>query len=245
MITRFFFLCVYLWGLSSFSLKLIARNTDDKNSPFAIVQWAVERDKELLRRRAAYMCEAVSIREKLDRNGNMLKREEAATIIGAANSPDYGTRNEVGDRKGLEQEVKRASQEEPFNIMNVIDRYHYAIAGEEMIHGVPCYKLEFKPKGKQPYRNREEKVANELSGYFWVAKGDGTLMKNTGRLTRPVSVAWIFATLRDLEFLFETQRLPNGDFGPARIEYRFRVSVPFGQIHERHTRVLKNYRRVP
>jgi hypothetical protein len=211
--------------------------------PFQLVQRAVARDRILLERRAIYDCSAASRREKLDREGKVTSTDTDSITLKASKSPDYGTRKALDQVKGMENDLEKASKEEPFNILKIIDHFNYAWAGEETVNGVPCHKIRFAPKGKQPFRNREEKVANELAGYFWVSKSDDTLMKNRGSLTRPVSVAWFFATLRELDFSFETRQLPNGDFGPAKIQYRFKVNVPFGQIHERHTRSLTNYRK--
>lgn len=211
--------------------------------PFVLVQKAVKKDQELVQRRSIYDCDARAKREKLDPNKKVLETNVDTTVMRGSQSPDYETRKTPKDVKGLETDLKKASQEEPFNILKIIDHFDYKLAGEELISGVPCYKIKFSPTEKlQPFRNREEKVANQLAGFFWVAKSDYTLMRNQGSLTKPVSVAWFFATLRELDFSFKTARLPNGDFGPTEIQYRFKVAVPFGQIHERHTRSLINYR---
>lgn len=65
-------------------------------------------------------------------------------------------------------------------------------------------------------------------------------MRNEGRLVRPVSVAWFMATLGEFHFLFETQRLPNGDYGPARVTYPIKGNVRFAEIRERHIREMKD-----
>jgi len=238
-----FYLLSALSFIFSAAMVLPAGTLSAKEEPFKLVQRAVARDQVLLERRAAYDCTAASKREKLDRDGKVTSTENESIVQKASQSPDYETRKAPQDVKGMEKDLKKASQEEPFNILKIIDHFNYEWAGEETINGIRCHKIRFSPKGKQPFRNREEKVANELAGYFWVSKQDNTLMKNKGSLTRPVSVAWFFATLRELDFSFETRQLPNGDFGPAQIQYRFKVNIPFGQIHERHTRSMGNYRK--
>ena len=108
--------------------------------------------------------------------------------------------------------------------------------------GVDCYKIGFTPKPDMPYDNREEKVLNNVSGHIWASVQDYSLIKNEGSLMRPVSVAWFFATLREMEFHFDAMRMPNGDFGPGRLQYRYLVGIPFTQLHERDTRIMSNYR---
>ena len=45
-----------------------------------------------------------------------------------------------------------------------------------------------------------------------------------------------------MEFHFDAMRMPNGDAGPKEVQYRYLVSIPFGQLHERDTRTMSHYR---
>jgi hypothetical protein len=58
----------------------------------------------------------------------------------------------------------------------------------------------------------------------------------------PVSVAWIFATLRQMKFQFDAMLMPNGEYGPGHLQYTYLVDVPFFDMHERDTRAMSNYR---
>ena len=207
----------------------------------ALVQRMVARDHVLVEHRAAYTYTVVETREKLDADGKMTSTSDVKMEIRGDKSPDYGTRT----GQGMEASLKQAAREEPFNILNIISHYEFTMEPDEMWNGVLCSKVHFAPKENQPYNNREEKVANELAGDLWIAKLDDSLLHNTGKLTQPVSVAWFFASVKELDFDFDTMRLPNGDFGPSRIQYRFRVKIPFTYIHERHTRVMTDYRPTP
>jgi hypothetical protein len=202
-----------------------------------LVHKMVARDKVLSQHRSIYTYRVEETRDILDEDGKVTTSDYNEVQIQADKSPDYGTRT----GRGIEADLNKASKEEPFNILQIISHYNYKLIGEENVGVVPCYKIAFTPKENQPYRNREEKVANELAGFLWIAKSDYSLVRNTGALTKSVSVAWFFATLTEMEFLFETKTLPNGEPGPSRIQYRFRVKVPFMLIHERHTRVMKDY----
>ncbi len=212
-----------------------------EDSAEAEVQKMVAQDHVLVRHRAAYMYTVVETREKLDADGNVTSTTTEKTELRGNKSPDYGTRS----GQGMEASLKQASREEPFNILDIISHYNFSFMPDEMWNGTPCYKIRFTPKDNQPYRNREEKVANALQGYLWISKKDDSLLHNTGTLTHPVPVAWFFATVEELDFDFDTKLLPNGEFGPSLTEYRFRVTIPFTQICERHTRVTSDYRLEP
>lgn len=207
----------------------------------ALVQKMTERDKALVLRRAAYTYTVVETREKLDAGGKTTSSSRVKMEMRGDKSPDYGTRS----GQGMEASLKQASREEPFNILKILSHYRFTMEPDEAWNNVPCFKVHFTPRENQPYSNREEKVANGLQGDLWIEKADYSLLHNTGRLTGPVSVAWFFASVQELDFDFDTARLPNGDFGPSRIQYRFRVALPFFQIHERHTRISTDYRLTP
>jgi hypothetical protein len=209
-----------------------------QESAESVVQKMVERDKELVRNRAVYTYTVDETRQKLDPVGKVVSSSEEEEQIQGAPSPPKIT----PDNQDIETTLKQTAKEEPFNILKIISHYHYTLAGNEVVNDLPCIKIKFSPKDNQPYRNRDEKVANEIEGYLWITETDYTLARNSGKLTKPVSVAWFFATLQEMEFQFETKPLPNGDLGPSMVEYKFRVQIPFAQIYERHIRVTKDYR---
>jgi hypothetical protein len=204
-----------------------------------IISQVVARDKELVQRRKAFDYDIEITREKLDSNRAVTDTIRDKAVVTGDRRPGYGTRSASGDP---EQEAQKTSREEPFELLKIIDHYTYTLEGEEKVDGVDCYKIGFTPKPDMPYENREEKVLNNVSGHIWAAKQDYTVIKNEGSLIHPVSVAWIFAILREMEFHFDAMRMPNGDYGPGRLQYRYLVSIPFTQLHERDTRVMSNYR---
>lgn len=196
-------------------------------------------DKQLVQRRKAFDYDIEIIREKLDSDRAVVSTIRDKTVVTGDRRPGYGTRSTPGDP---EQEAQKTSHEEPFELLKIIDHYTYTLEGEETVDGVDCYKIGFTPKPDMPYENREEKVLNNVSGHIWASKQDYSVIKNEGSLMHPVSVAWVFATLREMEFHFDAMRMPNGDYGPGRLQYRYLVSILFTQLHERDTRVMSNYR---
>jgi hypothetical protein len=204
-----------------------------------IISRVVAQDKLLVQRRKAFDYDLDIIREKLDTNKAVTQTIEEHQIVTGDHRPSYGTRSTTGTP---DDEARNASREEPFELLNIIDHYTYNLEGEEVADGVLCYKIAFTPKPGMPYQNREEKVLNAVSGHLWVSTKDYSLIKNQGSLMHPVSVAWIFATLREMEFQFDSMPLPNGDAGPKQVQYRYLVSIPFTSLHERDTRKMSNYR---
>jgi hypothetical protein len=204
-----------------------------------IISQVVARDKQLVERRKAFDYDIAITREKLDSNRVAVDKIQEKAVVTGDRRPGYGTRSASGDP---EQEAQKTSREEPFELLKIIDHYTYTLEGEETVDGVDCYKIGFTPKPDMPYENREEKVLNNVSGHIWASKQDYSVIKNEGSLMHPVPVAWIFATLREMEFHFDAMRMPNGDYGPGRLQYRYLVSILFTQMHERDTRVMSNYR---
>jgi hypothetical protein len=204
-----------------------------------MISQIVARDKQLVQRRKAFDYDIEITREKLDEDRVVVSTVREHAVVTGDRRPGYGTRSTTGDP---EQEAQNTSREEPFELLKIIDHYTYTLEGEERVDGVDCYKIGFTPKPDMPYENREEKVLNNVSGHIWASKQDYSVIKNEGSLMQPISVAWIFATLREMEFHFDAMRMPNGDYGPGRLQYRYLVSIPFMQLHERDTRVMSNYR---
>jgi hypothetical protein len=204
-----------------------------------IIDRVVARDKVLVERRKAFDFDIAITREKLNPDKTVASTERETAVIAGNHAPGYGTRPAADNP---DDEAENTSREEPFEFLNIIDHYTYALQGEETVDGADCYKIAFAPKPDMPYDNREEKVLNHVSGHIWASKQDFSVIKNEGWLMHPVSVAWVFASLREMEFHFDAVRMPNGDYAPGRLMYRYLVSIPFMQLHERDTRVMSNYR---
>jgi hypothetical protein len=205
-----------------------------------IIDRVVAQDGLLHRHRGAFDFDLEITREKLDDQRHVLSTSREKVVVEGARRPDFGTHVDTGNAP--ESEAKKASRDEPFELLNIIDHYDYALEGEEMADGILCYKIAFTPKPDMPYRNREEKVLNAVSGHIWASVKDCSLIRDEGALMHPVAVAWFFASLREMEFCFDTAPLPNGEYGPRREQYRYLVYIPFLTIHERDTRQMSNYR---
>ncbi len=205
----------------------------------SLVDQMVKRDAEMVQRRAGFTYDLSMTRSKLDKNNREGESKTEKRTMRGSEVIDYGTRKD----NGVEQDLERASKEEPFELLKMMDHYTFRLEGEESVHGQPCWKVRYTPKKNMPFRNREEKVLNHVSGTLWIKQDDASLMRNRGKLIKPVSVAWFFATLGDLEFSYDSMKLPNGDYGPARVAYQFKVNIMLGEMRERHVRTMTAYRK--
>jgi len=203
-----------------------------------LVDRMVARDAEMVARRAGYTYTLVLSRHKLDGKNNPVETKTETRTMKGNEVVDYGTRKD----RGVEEDLEKASKEEPFELLKMLDHYTFKMDGEEAVNGQPCWKVRYTPRPGMPFRNREEKVLNNVSGTLWIKQDDASLMRNRGKLMKPVSVAWFFATLGDLEFSYDSMELPNGDYGPARVAYQFKVNALFAEIRERHERAMSGYR---
>jgi hypothetical protein len=228
-------ICILIWALMATPV-----DAESTPTPTEIIGFVAVRDKQLVERRKAFDYDMNITRDQLDSDKKVVSTSRDKVVVTSNRGPGYGTRPaSPGDPQ---QEQQKTSREEPFELLKMVDHYTYTLDGEETVDGVDCYKIGFTPKPDMPYENREEKVLNNVSGHIWASKRDYSLIKNEGSLMHPVSVAWIFATLREMEFHFDAMQMPNGDYGPGRLQYRYLVNIPFMQLHERDTRVMSHYR---
>jgi hypothetical protein len=209
----------------------------DPPSGEELIRKVAARDRELVERRKAFDYDIEITREKLNSDNSVASTASEKVTMRGNVAPSYHTRSDQP-----EAEAKQQSREEPFELLKAIDHFTYTLEGGEKVDGVDCWRIAFTAKPDMPYDNREEKVLNNTSGHIWAAKADYSLIRNEGSLLRPVSVAWIFATLREMHFRFDATRLPNGDYGPGHLQYSYLVDIPFFQLHERDTRAMSNYR---
>ena len=209
----------------------------DQPSGEDMIRKIAARDKVLVEHRRAFDYDVQITRDQLKDDDSVSSTEGEKDTMRGNISPSYHTRSDKP-----EDEAKQQSREEPFELLKIIDHYTYTVEGSETVDGVDCWKIHFVPKPDMPYDNREEKVLNNTSGYIWASKADYSLIRNEGSLMRPVSVAWVFATLEKMSFRFDAMQMPNGDYGPGRLVYSYLVDAVLFDMHERDTRAMSNYR---
>lgn len=137
--------------------------------------------------------------------------------------------------------TKKTEFKEVCDFSQMLPNYTWALKGEETFRGEPCWLVRYDPKPDLPYASREEKIMNHTGGTLWISKRQEQVVRNRAELLRPVSVAWFFATAESIDFDYVAQRLPNGDWGPASLEYEFRVRLPLGSLRQRERREMSRY----
>jgi hypothetical protein len=201
-------------------------------APEEIIRRTIAQDKKLQERRKSYRYALSITRDYLNDAGKVTRSETDTQQVGGTQRVGYEVKTEA----------KTENVSPVIDFAKIINRFHLTLEDEETCNGVPCYRIRYTPKPDQPYNSREEKVMNAMSGRVWISQADFSIIQNEGKLSRPVSVAWIFATMRELRYTFKTAPLPNGDFGPSFLRYQFKVNAPLVTIHQRHTRRMTGYR---
>ena len=69
---------------------------------------------------------------------------------------------------------------------------------------------------------------------MWIRQQDDVILKTEATLAHPVSVAWIFARIATLDFLYELSGTA-GEFGPARLQVSVEVDASLLTIRQRQT----------
>lgn len=219
-----------------------------------VVAKVLKRDEELSKRQGELAFDLVLTHQKLDRANTVLGTREAKVnilpggetayqqVVGSAGTDDSGKPLEAKDQKNV-KDARNAMKQ--MNLRRLAPRFDIVLEGSGREQGVDCWVLKFTPKEGQPYHSREEKVINELSGKFWVAKSDYSIVRSTGKLMQPVSIAWFMATMQELEFDYYTLPLPDGNRMPARFEMMFDLSVPMSYVRRKQISVMDDYKKPP
>ncbi len=92
-----------------------------------------------------------------------------------------------------------------------VAKYHFALSGQEAIHGRPTYVLSFKPKSDDlPEENDADRFLNAASGKIWIDREDFAVAKAQTTLMRPVKIfGGIVASIKNMNLTFVLKK--NGD----------------------------------
>ena len=93
------------------------------------------------------------------------------------------------------------------DMAKIAPRYNYQRQNDETIRDRRCFVIKFTPKKDQPFSSREEKVINKVGGTIWIDQNDFSIIQTKGKLTEEVDVAWFLATMKSLDFNYQTSEL--------------------------------------
>src|ERR1700722_8410305 len=89
-----------------------------------IIGQVAAQDKQLVQRRKAFDYDIEITREKLDSNRKVVSSERENAVVAGDRPPGYETRPEEADP---EQEAKKTSREEPFELLKILDHYTFTL----------------------------------------------------------------------------------------------------------------------
>ncbi|VVM05623.1 hypothetical protein MAMC_00704 [Methylacidimicrobium cyclopophantes] len=216
-----------------------------------ILREVVARDDEAKQRllRLEY-CQEIRT-DQLDGSGNTKKTDEIRLVVkpgeGLLLVPNSSAGTVSVQKLSSQQlrEARAAQQVSDFLAMrNLVPRYAIQLEGEDVWNGQRAYVLAFSPKPDAPCHSRADRVLNALHGRVWARKKDCSVLHVEANLTRPVPIAWIFASVDQLDVWYEASS-PSPDLGvlPANGWVEYRVGTWFGSNHAKQQVVMRNYRR--
>ena len=163
-------------------------------------------------RYGALPCRFVEIREELNEKGMVEERETETRRIHAATAPDPGSR----ESQKITPDMHKQNSPEDSSILDHVELFDWNLEAEDDSQGEPCYRLAFRPqRGEKVLSGRGEVIARS-AGRCWVAKSDFSKRRLEGRLTQPVEMMGFLVTVREVDFLSTTQRLPRDLWPPKR-----------------------------
>ncbi|MGD9895561.1 MAG: hypothetical protein AB7T14_00565 [Candidatus Methylacidiphilaceae bacterium] len=189
--------------------------------------------------------------DQLDRGGNAKKTNEIRMVVkpgeGLLLVPNSSSGTVSVQKLSSQQlrEARAAQQVSDFLAMrNLVPRYEIRLEGEDVWNGQRAYVLSFSPKPDAPCQTRADRVINALKGRLWARKKDCSLLHVEANLTHPVPIAWIFASVDQMDIWYEGAS-PSPDLGvlPARGWVEYQVGTWFGDHHAKQQVVMRNYRR--
>ena len=135
------------------------------------------------------------------------------TYAGATGGRGLQSKQKKSDDDDDDSSKKDVEDAKKVNAMldmgKIAPRFQYKRMQDETIRNRPCFVIKFSPKDDQPYSTREEKVINKVGGTIWIDQNDFSIIQTKGKLTEDVDVAWFLATMKGMDFSYETSELSS------------------------------------
>lgn len=113
------------------------------------------------------------------------------------------------DRGDSNQDVEDAKKVNAMlDLGKIAPRFKYERLADQTLRDRPCFVVKFSPKPDQPFTTREEKVINKVGGLIWIDQNDFSIIQTKGKLSEEVDVAWFLASMKGMDFNYETSELP-------------------------------------
>jgi hypothetical protein len=164
-------------------------------------------------------------------------------------SPSDLKEEEARLRKEREASRKRKDSD-PGNTIELneelVGKYDFEMAGEEVVEGRRAYVLTFKPKSKNlPVRRKLDYALNRLAGKVWVDQEDYEIAKADMRLTESAQLWWgLLASLHEFILVFEQSKLPDGFWFVNHFDMTVDVRFLFTRVHLKQEDWLSDFTKV-
>lgn len=128
----------------------------------------------------------------------------------------------------------------------IAPRFNYAKTANEMVRDRACYVIKFTPKKDQPFASREEKVINKVGGTIWIDQKDFSIIRTKGSLTEEVEVAWFLASMKGLDFDYQTSELAAIQIPvPSDFAMNFVLNIMGYRMEQKQTSTMNDYEIIP
>ncbi len=200
-----------------------------------------------------HSCRRVTVVEELDDKGGIAKRKtreqqvvstngvetvrlirsQEGTTAGDDAEGGEGERKDRGDRKkesGRKGEKKSQTIDE-----EILRRFNYTQAGEEMVGGRRNHVLVFTPKPVKADADISDRLVGLLNGRIWVDATEFELTRVDAHLSRTFEVlGGIAASIQRLDLAIERVPLPDGSWETGKMQTEIQGRKMFSSLRSRY-----------
>lgn len=109
----------------------------------------------------------------------------------------------------------------PRRLSDLLSRYTFHLAGEDLIDSRPSYVIEFRPRPGLLADKLSDRALNSLSGVLWVDASDLQIRKVEARLVHPLKVGGgLLANVKSAAIAYEAAPARSGFWFPCLVEFR-------------------------
>lgn len=166
--------------------------------------------------------------------------------VGAGRGLRGGNRDDDDDDDKDKQVEDAKKVNAMLDMAKIAPRYNYQRLNDETIRDRRCFVIKFSPKKDQPFSSREEKVINKVGGTIWIDQNDFSIIQTKGKLTEEVDVAWFLATMKTLDFNYQTSELNLANIPvPESFMMNFDLNIMGYRMAQRQKSSMSNYEKAP
>jgi hypothetical protein len=227
---------------------VVAPTSDAPPVP-ALLEGVIARDAQTQRELKSMRYDEHVRTDRLDDAGKVTQHQDLRLVVRPGAKQELQVISVTGDnlpadpgaaaQEATGKEMQRRQQ--TLDLKSISTRFNLTLRGTSTELGARAYIVAFEPKPNQPYHSQIEKVLNQLHGRIWIRASDDTILRTEATLAQPVPVAWVFASIDQLDFHYE---LPPGgsEYGPAWLETSVVIHAPLLHIAQRQRIDMTDFR---